>query len=219
VTNRLEDLIGKTFIVIVFGYLAYRQVGTILWTAHFRDQVDFWELAVFSRVFALLFLLLTIGLTILRLPAKDTASGIEPRITSIAGTFFLSLLIILPTGTPGLALSLAAAILIFVGLILSIVCAVFLGRSFSIMATARRLVTHGPYSLVRHPLYLAEGITTIGVMISNWSIASVLLGLAWFGLQFRRALNEERVLRSAFPEYDAYASRVPMLVPFIRSSG
>jgi len=48
----------------------------------------------------------------------------------------------------------------------SIVYAVLhLGKSFSIMPQARRLVIGGPYRFVRHPLYFAEELAVIGVLI------------------------------------------------------
>jgi protein-S-isoprenylcysteine O-methyltransferase Ste14 len=106
-----------------------------------------------------------------------------------------------------------------IGTIFSIYCLHYLGRSFSIMASARELVTHGPYGVVRHPLYLAEGISTVGVILLNWSIWAVMLGLVQMALQFRRMLNEEKVLRAAFPEYADYAARVPMIVPGLRRQG
>ena len=40
-----------------------------------------------------------------------------------------------------------------------------LGRSFSIMAEARQLVTAGVYRWVRHPLYLAEELAVIGIVL------------------------------------------------------
>ncbi len=88
------------------------------------------------------------------------------------------------------------------------------------MATARELVTQGPYKVIRHPLYGAEVVTIIGVAIGHWSPGAALLALAWLALQIRRAQNEERVLRARFPEYEAYARRVPMLLPgFILPKG
>ena len=81
------------------------------------------------------------------------------------------------------------------------------------MATARELVTDGPYKIIRHPLYGAEVITIVGVAIGHWSPWAALLGVVWLGLQIRRAQNEERVLRDCFPAYADYARRVPMLLP------
>jgi protein-S-isoprenylcysteine O-methyltransferase Ste14 len=134
-------------------------------------------------------------------------------VTAIAGTFALVLLAVLPPGGGGPMMKFAALVLMLVGTIFSIYCLHYLGRSFSIMASARELVTHGPYGVVRHPLYLAEGISTVGIVLLNWSVGAMLLGLAQMALQFRRMHNEEKVLRAAFP---VYAARVPMIVPGLR---
>ncbi|XUJ35134.1 hypothetical protein ACQ5SK_05080 [Bradyrhizobium japonicum] len=32
-------------------------------------------------------------------------------------------------------------------------------------------------------------------------------------IQYRRMINEERILRLAFPEYDVYAAATPFLIP------
>ena len=81
------------------------------------------------------------------------------------------------------------------------------------MAEARKLVTHGPYRLVRHPLYLAEEVATIGIFLQflSWPAAAVLA--LHFGFQIARMLNEERVLGEAFPEYADYARRTARLMP------
>ena len=102
---------------------------------------------------------------------------------------------------------------LIVGTILSIWCAIYLGRSFSVMAAARKLVVHGPYAHVRHPLYAAESLAMLGSVLSGWSIWSALLGVAWCALQFRRMQHEERILRATFPEYEEYGRNVPMIVP------
>jgi len=211
--GRIEDLLGKALMAGAFSYLTFEQVISVIATIRFRHGIELWPLALTSRVFGLVFLVLIVFFTITRLPPKDSAAGIEPRLTAIAGTFILMILVVLPTGSVGLELRVLATILVVVGTLLSIYCLCWLRRSFSIMATARRLVTNGPYSIVRHPLYVAEALTVIGVVISNWSMAALAVGIAQFALQFRRMQNEERVLRSTFPEYDDYASRVPMFIP------
>lgn len=79
------------------------------------------------------------------------------------------------------------------------------------------LVTSGPYSFVRHPMYLA-------VILA--AIASVLLFRTWTTLCFAimmpglavRARREESVLAEEFgPEWAAYSSRVPAWFPRFRS--
>jgi len=89
----------------------------------------------------------------------------------------------------------------------------WLGKSFSILAEARRLVTEGPYRVVRHPLYICEGIATVGVMLQVISPLAVLIIIVFATIQYRRMINEEKILTSAFPEYRAYAARTPLVIP------
>lgn len=212
--RKLEDNIGKTLMIIVFYVLTLLQIISIITLFKSPESVDRFWLVFISRSFSLIFLMMVVFFTIRRLPPKDSATGIEPRISSIIGTFALMALIVLPTGEVSDGFRILSTILIVTGTLLSIYCLRWLGRSFSIMATARKLVTGGPYGVVRHPLYLVEALTSIGVVISNWSIASVLVGVVHFAFQFRRMYNEEGVLRKTFPEYEQYAMQTPFIIPF-----
>jgi protein-S-isoprenylcysteine O-methyltransferase Ste14 len=90
-----------------------------------------------------------------------------------------------------------------------------LRASFSIMAEARQLVTIGVYRLVRHPLYLAEEIAAIGVVMQFFSPWTALILVVQIGFQLRRMRNEEIILAEIFPEYLAYRERTARLVPGI----
>jgi len=196
-----------------FGFLAVNQLIAAIIFVKAHGWTDVFSVRAVAQFVSLNFLAVVILTTIRRLPAKRNAQGIEPRLTAIAGTFMLVVLVYLPAGNIGFGLQLVSTILIISGTALSIYCLHALGRSFSIMASARRLVTEGPYSIVRHPLYAAEAITTIGIIMAHFSKAAVLVGVLQILLQFRRMQNEQRVLRDAFPEYEAYAARVPMIIP------
>ena len=211
--KKLEDNLGKLAMLMVFGYMTIKQIMSIATIIVHRAEVPLWELKAASTIFSTIFLVLILYFTITRLPPRDSASGLEPRITAVVGTFVMALLIVLPPGTIGQELQLASTLLIIIGTVLSLYCIRQLGRSFSIMATARELVTEGPYKIIRHPLYGAEVVTILGVCIGHWSPAAAVLGLVWLALQIRRAQNEERILRECFPEYGDYARRVPMLLP------
>jgi protein-S-isoprenylcysteine O-methyltransferase Ste14 len=81
------------------------------------------------------------------------------------------------------------------------------------MPEARRLVTGGPYRFLRRPVYVFEEIGVIGLVLpfaSPWTLLWLLLHAAF---QFQRMKNEERVLGSAFPEYDDYARRTARVIP------
>ena len=88
----------------------------------------------------------------------------------------------------------AGLAVVSVAAILSAVSLVTLGRSFGIRPALRRLVTKGPYDLVRHPIYASYLLSDIGYNLQEWNIGSLLLVLAgWIALVYRiRA--EERVL-------------------------
>jgi protein-S-isoprenylcysteine O-methyltransferase Ste14 len=216
--SKIEDLIGRAALIFIFMFFALMGLHGLqnLLTDPWAN--DSWLLDVAVRVAGFLFLLLIVATTLIRLPAKGTATGLEPRVSAIMGTFFALFLIVLPKGQISVEAKILAAAMIFIGTGLSVYCLYWLGRSFSVMAHARKLVIKGPYSLVRHPLYAAEMITLLGITLANFSILATLVIIVTIAFQLRRMANEERVLRSTFPEYEDYSRRVPMIVPLLRRS-
>lgn len=91
-----------------------------------------------------------------------------------------------------------------------------LGRHFGVVSDVRGLVTSGPYRHVRHLLYAGETITTIGFVVAVASPITVIAFAGGIALQIWRASVEEQALADAFPEYQAYARRTPMLIPLLR---
>ncbi|RLG47060.1 MAG: hypothetical protein DRO06_03415 [Thermoproteota archaeon] len=82
-----------------------------------------------------------------------------------------------------------------------------------------RLITEGPYSLVRHPFYLFSALVGVGAAAYSLRAWAAALALASAALWASAAVLEERELRRAWPEYREYAERVPMFVPRIRPLG
>jgi protein-S-isoprenylcysteine O-methyltransferase Ste14 len=218
-TPQTEDRIGKALMLLVFAALAVQQGVGLATTLAAPARPPLWLLSTVGQFVSLVFVAFVVLMTLRRLPPRQSAEGIEPRITAIGGTFALVALVWLPPGNAGALVQFAALLLLLIGTTTSIYCLHYLGRSFSIMASARELVTRGPYGVVRHPLYLAEGLSTIGIILLHWSPGAVALGAVQFALQFRRMQNEEKVLRAAFPDYAGYAERVPMVVPGLRRQG
>ncbi len=166
-----------------------------------------------SSLAKILFLALIVTMYLVRKEAADRAPGIVPKITAIAGTFMIYLISLFPAPTPGLAQSLAGLALVGLGGVLSAAVVGVLGKSFSLMAEARQLVTRGPYCLVRHPLYLAEEVAVFGIVILYLSVPAVLLLAVHGAVQIKRMKNEETVLGRAFPEYKSYKARTRRLIP------
>lgn len=172
-----------------------------------------WLLTLAARLALLGFLGLLIFFHATRSRPINKAGGWEPKASALLGLTFGNLLLLLdrpPVEPWSEALS---ATFLILGNYLCIVVVLRLGKSLSIMAEARKLVTSGPYQLVRHPLYLAEEIATVGIFFQFVSWQAVIILLAHFGFQVRRMLNEERILNATFPEYAAYARRTPRLIP------
>lgn len=170
-------------------------------------------LNVISRVTTLIFLAVLIVMFALRHVSQRTASGFYPRCAAVAGTFLSAGIVLLPPQELSSMLYIVSLLLTIGGTVVAICAGLVLGRSISILAEARRLVTWGPYVLVRHPLYLGEIVATIGILLQYLSVWAVLLvGLQWV-FQFMRMKNEEQVLFQVFPEYKDYMARTARLLP------
>src|ERR1700683_726228 len=80
-----------------------------------------------------------------------------------------------------------------------------------------QLAESGPYAYVRNPLYLGTLLVAAGFVIASrqWWLA-ILVG-AVFVLIYLPAIElEEQHLRKLFPNFAAYAERVPALWPTLR---
>jgi protein-S-isoprenylcysteine O-methyltransferase Ste14 len=153
---------------------------------------------------------------ILRLRPVTKFAGAIPCAAAILGAFLLWTLVLLsPRQDLSPLLRLSAWVLIGIGHVLGVTAVWRLGRSFSILPEGRRLVTNGPYAVVRHPLYLAEAVATLGVLIHFLSFWALLVVGAQFSLQLVRMHYEEKVLRGHFPEYEDYARRTWRVIPLV----
>lgn len=202
---------ARVVIVVVFTLLAMVNLAGIYHVV----PIDSFErgLTAAARLANCMFLVLIAATALTRLSPIMKAKGIEPRVSALLGTFLCLTLVVFPKANIGPVLSIMATMLTTIGAVMSFIVLRWLGKSFSIHAEARRLVTNGPYRIVRHPLYLCEGIALLGVAIQVISPLAIVVVLAIAALQFRRMINEEAVLRSAFPEYLSYAARTPRVIP------
>ena len=85
----------------------------------------------------------------------------------------------------------------------------------------RELAVTGPYALTRNPLYLGSAILAAGFVVASHSWIAGLLVSLYFGIFYYAVMrNEEEDLRMRFgPDFDAYASRVPLFFPNPFASG
>lgn len=94
-----------------------------------------------------------------------------------------------------------------------------LGRLWSILFIGAKkneeLVTIGPYSMTRNPLYFFSltGIAGIGLMFGSLT-ATAAMTAAFYVVFHYTSLREAAFLRGKFgTDYDAYAERTPLILP------
>jgi len=79
----------------------------------------------------------------------------------------------------------------------------------------RELVTHGPYSVTRNPLYLFSFIGALGIGIVSDRVVLVALVIMGFALYYPFVIKAEEVLlhRVHGEDFLVYKARVPRLLP------
>lgn len=115
------------------------------------------------------------------------------------------------------AVALAGAVLALTGALLAAWAKTTLGRLFSTQLGVQqdhRLVTTGPYAVVRHPIYLGI-IDFMAGSALYWNDLTLLIVATLFGFYFAAQLRiEERIFEAHFgAEWDAYRRRTPALFP------
>jgi len=95
-----------------------------------------------------------------------------------------------------------------------------LGVQWSLAARVvegHKLVTQGPYSIVRNPIYtgMFGMLLATGLAVSHW--IGLVLAVVMFAIgTVIRVHSEEKLLREMFAEeFDEYAQSVPAVIPFL----
>ena len=91
-------------------------------------------------------------------------------------------------------------------------------RNLTILPDIRagsRLVTHGPYRYIRHPMYSALLLVTIALVLDTYSTERLTIWVIlaidlWVKLNY-----EEQLLKIHFGEYKNYQKHTKRLIPFI----
>ena len=214
--TKLYDLLAAMPLIAWYGFALSLQLPRL---AH---QIASLDLAtadaallagIASNLATKLFFAVLALLMILRRQPLGKASGFYPRFAAVAGTFMSLAIVMLPTRELSTPLHVVSTLLIVGGIGFALYAVIELGRSLSMLPEARRLVTNGPYSVIRHPLYLGEAVALVGITLqylSPWALALLLLQCIF---QLERMKNEELVLSRVFPEYRDYAAHTVRLLP------
>lgn len=105
------------------------------------------------------------------------------------------------------------------GLLVAILGRTQLGGNWSDIETAevltkQRVVSHGVYRFIRHPIYTGDLLLLYGLelALNSWLIVGVVLLTP---IVLRQAVKEEDMLRQELDGYDEYCTKTRRFIPFI----
>jgi protein-S-isoprenylcysteine O-methyltransferase Ste14 len=147
-------------------------------------------------------------------PARGARETLFPMFVFLAGIGGVAVLVAFKA-PPRPSLVLSGLTLACLGICVSLWALAHLRNSFSILAEARRVVTSGPYRFVRHPLYLGEAATMLGLCLTLGTVSALVFWAAINALQLARARIEEEKLAREFPDYRLYRQRTRFILPGI----
>jgi len=216
--TKVYDLLAAMPLIVWYGLCASARYGALsheISVAVFSATDLRSLLNIASQLATSVFFTTLIVVLIFRDKPHAKAKGLIPRVAAIAGTYLSVGIVQLPPVELSNQLYLISTLLTVVGTLFALYSALNLGQSISMMSEARRLVVSGPYAVVRHPLYLGEGIALVGLTLQFLSLSAVLIFVLQCACQVVRMNNEEQVLLRAFPQYTNYMARTARLIPYL----
>jgi protein-S-isoprenylcysteine O-methyltransferase Ste14 len=216
---RLEFLFGRAIPLGIFGFLVAIQ-GQLAMTgvnAAMDGQLDrAATMYAINRVLSLAFFTFLLVIYMVRGRAVGRDHSPLAVFYAMLGTFILYALWLVPAPRSDNLWVLAVSdILLSFGMIWALYSVSYLRHRFSIVPEARGLVTTGPYEFVRHPIYLGEITSALGLVLPSLLTFHLVVFVIFVFAQLMRTRYEEGVLRQSFREYPAYASRTRRLIPFL----
>jgi len=219
----VKSILGLVFLLVVLALALFISAGS----------VSFWQAWVYLVVWAVCVILITLYLVKYdqRLLASRVTAGpvaetqkSQQVIQSLASLFFIGLFIV-----PGLdyrfhwsnvppIVSLICDGLVALGFYF--VFLVFKENSYTSgiieVAKEQTVISTGPYSIVRHPMYAGAGILLIFTPVALGSWVAIPFPLPLILVIVVRLLEEEKFLVANLPGYAEYQQKVRYrLIPFV----
>ena len=123
------------------------------------------------------------------------------------------------TSAPFLADEYSGILIEAAGVFLGIVAIYTIGiGNFNITPTPKpdgHLVTSGPYSVVRHPMYLAQVVAVLPLVFDYFTWIRLGIFVLLIIILVLKTIYEEKRLFLQFSEYKEYASRTKKLLPYV----
>ena len=219
--NRASFIFGRALPLGVFGFLVAIQGELALaGVQHALTHADLdraGAMYLLNRILTVAFFAFLVVIYMLRSKAIARDHNPIAVVAALTGSFVLYGLFLIPGQGRSTNLWVLAGsdLCLAVGMILALYSLTYLGKRFSIVPEARGLVTTGPYEVVRHPIYLGEIISGVGLVLPTLISLHILLFAVFLGAQILRTTFEERILRATYPQYEAYAAHTRRLIPFL----
>lgn len=89
-------------------------------------------------------------------------------------------------------------------------------KNFSVMpepVDSAALITHGPYQHLRHPMYSAVLLGTLGACIAHQSAVKWVFLVILFVVLLLKIRREEQLLATRFADYEQYKSHTNAIIP------
>jgi protein-S-isoprenylcysteine O-methyltransferase Ste14 len=219
-SKRASFIVGRALPLGVFGFLVAVQAELALAgiTHALHGELSRAEtMYLLNRVLTVLFFAFLVGIYMVRSGAIAKDHNPVAVAAALVGSFVLYGLFLIPgQGRSTNVWVLAASdMCLACGMVWALYSLTYLGTRFSIVPEARGLVTSGPYRFVRHPIYLGEIVAGLGLVLPTLFTLHILLFAVFLGAQIVRTYYEERILRTTYPQYEAYARHAHRLIPFI----
>ena len=136
----------------------------------------------------------------------------------IVATYLLALLYLFLSGLV-IPESIFALVLYSLGILLGL-WAVWTMRTTSWqitpdVANGAILIENGPYTYIRHPMYLSVILVALGLLINDYSTPRLIAFIIINGALFWKIQYEERLLHRHFSTYKDYSKKTTRLIPFI----
>lgn len=197
--------LGRIALVPVFVGLLVLNAVTFINSQRDGDLA----LAGLGTIAGLAFYAVLVVLYLLR--GRATATDRTPVRWFVAGcaTFAGFLIPIAGPGGAGDTSVLVGTSLILIGIVLSVWALLHLRTNISVVPQSRDLASSGPYRFFRHPLYVFEYTSAIGLAVVKGGGWAWLVVAALAVMQILRARWEEQLLHEQVEGYASYASRTP----------
>lgn len=216
----MNTLLGKTIsgfitLMLLLGICLFVSAGTF----------DFWQAWLYLAIFALCTIMITAYLFRFdqRLLSSRVQAGpsaevqkSQQAIQSLASLAFIGMLVV-----PGLDrrfdwthvptwLTVLSALMVGVGFY--VIFLVFRANSFTSaiieIANDQRVITTGPYRIVRHPMYAGAGFLVMFTPLALGSWIGIICSILLMLVIALRAVDEEKFLVQNLSGYEAYRQKV-----------